>query len=136
MRKDRQRRYNSDWLAVASDIRLRRAKNKCEKCGREHGRLISRQYKQEWRYASDAEMQRFALLRKEKQMTYWQVLKSLHLKQVALTVAHLDRNERNDAPENLLCLCQWCHLQYDRADNAARRYFGYCQNQLPISYTE
>ncbi len=37
-----------------------------------------------------------------------------------LTVAHLDRNPGNNAPDNLKALCVVCHLNYDRAEHIAR----------------
>lgn len=42
---------------------------------------------------------------------------------VILTVAHLDHNPSNCAPDNLRALCQRCHLRYDarhHARNAAK----------------
>ena len=41
-----------------------------------------------------------------------------------LTVAHLDQNPGNNAPENLKALCAPCHLNYDRpfkAHNSKRK---------------
>lgn len=32
---------------------------------------------------------------------------------VVLTIAHLDHQPENNAPENLAAWCQRCHLQYD-----------------------
>ena len=32
---------------------------------------------------------------------------------VVLTIAHLDHDPTNNAPENLRALCQRCHLRYD-----------------------
>ena len=37
---------------------------------------------------------------------------------VVLTVAHLDHNPANCAPENLRALCQACHLAHDAAQHA------------------
>ena len=42
---------------------------------------------------------------------------------VVFTVAHLDHQPENCAPENLKAMCQRCHLRYDQphhAKNAAR----------------
>lgn len=33
---------------------------------------------------------------------------------VYLTTAHLDRDTENNAASNLMSLCQYCHLSYDR----------------------
>lgn len=38
---------------------------------------------------------------------------------IVLTVAHLDHNPANNAPENLRALCQRCHLRYDQKIHAA-----------------
>ena len=37
-----------------------------------------------------------------------------------LTVAHLDHNPGNNAPDNLKALCVVRHLNYDRAEHVAR----------------
>lgn len=39
---------------------------------------------------------------------------------VILTVAHMDHTTTNDDPSNLRALCQRCHLDWDRADNAVK----------------
>lgn len=38
---------------------------------------------------------------------------------VVLTVAHLDHTPENCADENLMAMCQRCHLTYDAAHHAA-----------------
>lgn len=38
-----------------------------------------------------------------------------------LTVAHLDQNPGNNAPENLRALCSVCHLRYDAKPHAVSR---------------
>lgn len=40
---------------------------------------------------------------------------------VVLTVAHLNHTAGDDRPENLLALCQRCHLRLDREQHAASR---------------
>jgi len=136
MKKDREQRYNPDWLAVSVNIRVNRARNKCELCGLEHGKLIHKERNQKPIYANMAELAQLEYYKQEGMLGHWKRLKVMRLKQVVLTVAHKNHNERDDRPENLLALCQWCHLAYDRQDNARRRYYGYYQNQIPISYTE
>jgi hypothetical protein len=42
--------------------------------------------------------------------------------QYVLTVAHLDHNPGNNAPENLKALCTVCHLRYDAKQHAISRY--------------
>lgn len=40
---------------------------------------------------------------------------------VVLTVAHLNHNPTDNRGENLAALCQWCHLNHDRAHHRATR---------------
>jgi hypothetical protein len=40
---------------------------------------------------------------------------------VVLTVAHLNHTSGDDRDENLKALCQWCHLNYDKAHHAESR---------------
>lgn len=54
---------------------------------------------------------------------------------VVLTVAHLDRDIRNNRFDNLAALCQACHFCHDRADNIKRRKYGkeyHGEHQLKI----
>ena len=41
---------------------------------------------------------------------------------VVLTVAHLDHQPENCAPENLRAMCQRCHLNYDKHHHAKTAY--------------
>jgi hypothetical protein len=135
MKQSSKARYNDDWLATASDIRLRRAKNRCEKCALPYGLIVRKQRGKQAVPASPAELEQLEALKTEGMLKHWQRLKLLGLKQVVLSVAHLNHSEKDDRPENLLCLCQWCHLEYDRTDNAIRRYAGYYRNTIPLSTT-
>lgn len=116
MRRDR---YSEDWESVSLAIR-ERAEQRCEctgQCGARHtdtrcdapnGTRIDRDVLRSWqwrRHVCDS------MCITEK---CWGV-------KVILTVAHVDHNERNNDPANLLALCQRCHLTLDSADNLARR---------------
>lgn len=41
---------------------------------------------------------------------------------VVLTIAHLDHTPENCDPDNLLAMCQRCHLAYDAESHAVERY--------------
>jgi 5-methylcytosine-specific restriction endonuclease McrA len=43
---------------------------------------------------------------------------------VIITTAHLDRNQANNARENLAALCQRCHLRHDIHQHIANRRYG------------
>ncbi|GAB3233175.1 hypothetical protein GCM10027346_20950 [Hymenobacter seoulensis] len=52
---------------------------------------------------------------------------------IILTVAHLDHDEHNWQVDDsrLVLLCQACHLNHDRADNARRAKYGKKHASLP-----
>jgi 5-methylcytosine-specific restriction endonuclease McrA len=43
----------------------------------------------------------------------------LRMTDVVLTIAHLDHQPENCAPENLRAWCQRCHLRYDQQQHIA-----------------
>ena len=43
---------------------------------------------------------------------------------VILTVAHIDRDRRNNRFNNLAALCQKCHLNHDRKQHIDNRKYG------------
>ena len=110
-------RYPKDWKQISERIRFERAKNKCEFCGVDNYAVFI-----------EIEGQRIYLKRKMITPTFPSqfyicpdgvgrlVGKGLfyHLKQVILTVAHLDHTPENCEDENLKALCQKCHNNYDR----------------------
>jgi len=51
---------------------------------------------------------------------------------IVLTIAHLDHDVRNNAPENLKALCQKCHLAYDAKQHANTR--RTVRNQLVFDF--
>ena len=51
---------------------------------------------------------------------------------VVLTVAHLDHQPENNAPENLRALCQRCHLSYDAEHHAQSRKSSRHSQQLTM----
>lgn len=108
-------RYPANWREISDDIRFNRAGSKCEQCGAPHKEHIWRKLDNpyEWTQFGDEEF------------TYYHgheyadnpVL-------VILTVHHIgvdkpdgtpgDPSDKLDVrPENLIALCQRCHLQAD-----------------------
>jgi 5-methylcytosine-specific restriction endonuclease McrA len=43
---------------------------------------------------------------------------------IVLTVHHIDGDRKNNDPQNLIALCQRCHLRLDRAYKSKRRRSG------------
>lgn len=107
------RRYPADWRATSARIRFERAGGECEcegECGERHrfGKCLAQHLQPHPVTGS----------------------------KVVLTVAHLDHQPENCSEENLLAMCQACHLAYDRelhAANAAHtRALNRHVGQLPI----
>lgn len=97
--------YPPNWNAISEQIRFVRAGNACEWCNAPNRTAIGRQKtnKATWVVWSDA-------LNDE-----WYKV------EVVLTVAHLDHTPMNCDDENLVALCQLCHLRYDAKHKAEKR---------------
>lgn len=100
--------YPENWDAIAREVKDR-ADWKCQECDRPCRRpgenwesfaseLSSPWYEDGYEYFYDEEMGE-AYIEKPGRFV--------------LTVAHLDQNPGNNAPENLKALCSVCHLRYD-----------------------
>jgi hypothetical protein len=92
------RRYPADWAAISLRIRRDRARGRCEcdgRCGHAHpeGRCPARH----------------GLLSPDTGS------------RVVLTTAHLDHVPEHSTDDNLLAMCQRCHLAYDRDHHAETR---------------
>lgn len=98
--------YPTNWDAIALSIK-QQVNWRCEQCKRpckRHGETL---VDFEKRLLGGAKLSEFI---GEKRGQY------------VLTVAHLDHNPGNNAPENLKALCTVCHLRYDAKQHAISRY--------------
>lgn len=100
-------RYVSNWCDISSYIRFARARGRCEctgECGKSH-----------WVTLERAELAFGTRFRKRT----WRCLEkhgepALNANgTVVLTVAHLDHTPENNTHDNLVAMCQACHLRYD-----------------------
>jgi hypothetical protein len=127
IRPEEKARYPADWPQISLRIR-ERAGWQCEFCGVEHGALGAWFSGTWWRAGPKGTGLRDTPRRGEVFPCYPPAEGSdlpiwIRLRQVVLTVAHLDHTPENCADENLKALCQRCHLAYDakhHAKNAAR----------------
>ena len=98
IRASERTRYPKDWSAISLSIRRDRAKWYCEcqgQCGAHH-------------YGGECG-------KRQGWPTTWAAgCKS----KVVLTVAHLNHMPEDCRPENLLAMCQACHLRYDARHHA------------------
>jgi 5-methylcytosine-specific restriction endonuclease McrA len=110
--------YSEDWEQVSKQVR-ERAGWKCEQCGVKNGALIRRQRSNPalWRY-------------KKRNETH--LLPGEYEIKVVLTVHHIGvtkpdgtpgspADKLDNRPENLIALCQRCHLAADRDHHIAVR---------------
>lgn len=103
IRPENRARYPKDWRQISDRIRFERAGSQCECDGRccspSHASMITS-------YRCQAEhLERHPITGST----------------VVLTVAHLDHTPENCADDNLLAMCQACHLAYDRDHHAETR---------------
>lgn len=111
--------YPDNWKSEIVPRILRRAGNRCEKCGLENGRTVTslalkivenRKSKIKRFWLTDGgdikRMEPFAVAGKTKEV------------KVILTVAHLDHDKENSevSDDRLRAWCQYCHLGYDAAE--------------------
>lgn len=117
IRKSQRRRYPPHWRSISEYIRFGRAGGKCEcqgdcgsphggRCSAPHGAVILRDddAPHRWRSPSMADCAALAAGESVGARTVG----------VVLTVAHLDHTPEHCADENLLAMCQLCHLRYDK----------------------
>lgn len=113
------KKYPPNWKTEIVPRILKRANNKCEKCG-----LINKQ--DVWRGKIYCRIQNEKGIDKYGYKTFWFASKSDFIRskkylseirkvRVVLTIAHLDHDETNwEVKDNrLMAMCQMCHLTYD-----------------------
>lgn len=101
--------YPKNWKQIREDI-LKRANDKCEKCGVENHRSIFRLSDGDWWYLEAID---------EYECVNETVLEDKYSKlvKIVLTIAHIDQDPTNNDYSNLLALCQKCHFELDRKHN-------------------
>src|SRR3984957_6894725 len=113
--------YPIDWPQLSAVIRFGRAKGRCERCGRPHGREIRHlgdgrwwdEDERTWRNGRGRALSRLAR-RVSDDIT-------VRTTRVALAAAHLDHDPTNNRLRNLKALCQRCHMLHDREEHRRRR---------------
>ena len=101
--------YPPDWKQISKRIR-ERAGNKCEWCGIPNYSLIHRGKEDMALWILDKDWQRLSWSLKQ----CW----NMRTSKIVLTVAHLNHTPSDCRDENLACLCNRCHLNYDAKHHA------------------
>lgn len=102
IRPENRDRYPDDWDDISANIRFGRADGRCEcrgECGRPRGYL-------------DTDRR---CRNRHDQLAYQTGAR------VVLTTAHLNHTPEDCRPDNLLALCQGCHLNHDADHHTATR---------------
>lgn len=137
----RKEEYPPNWYAISLSVRTE-AGWMCEWCGAPGGKVIRRLakaeekelhigcskftkvYQVDWvRIFGDIQAPGSCIVEPVQGMS-WSRLKFHGLTKIVLTVAHLDRDSKNNERSNLAALCQRCHLRYDVYQHLANRKFG------------
>lgn len=104
IRPENRARYPADWAAISYRIRFVRAAGRCEcdgRCGRPPRHLDPTDDRCRNRHNQPA----------------WNAGRN----NVVLTTAHLDHVPEHCDDDNLMAMCQGCHLHYDRDHHARTR---------------
>jgi len=104
--------YGRSWRNGVRPRILERAGNRCEMCAVENHAEVYREGRS-WLDASVPleDVWRFG----------WDARTLERSVRIVLTIAHLNHQAGDDRDENLMALCQWCHLNYDKQHHAETR---------------
>lgn len=128
--------YPIDWRELSNFIRFKRAKGRCERCSRPHGRTVTHLGNGTWwdweRGAwLDGRGRRVRSLpapdafgRDQLALVGIEVIQCLAVTRVILASAHLNHDPGDNRPRNLAALCQRCHMVHDAAEHRRRRWLN------------
>ena len=113
--------YPIDWPQLSAVIRFRRAKGRCEGCGRPHGETVWHLGDGRWWDAQvgswrDGKGQAVCLAVGEDD-----VLRSVRTTRVVLATGHRNHDAADNRDVNLIAVCQRCHMNHDRPEHPRRR---------------
>ncbi len=110
------KKYPPNWKTEIRPFILNRAKNCCEFCKVENGKIILRGYWHNIECYQDEDGNIYDSKNSEKIGIDYvgEVHPTGNFIKVVLTIAHLDHNTQNNSDDNLKALCQKCHLNYDK----------------------
>lgn len=114
--------YPIDWPQLSAVIRFRRAKGRCESCGRPHGKRVAHLGNGYW-WDEEAVTWRDGRGRKARAFAApSSLLEAVRTTRVILATAHRNHDTSDNADTNLAAWCQRCHLQHDRPEHQRRRW--------------
>lgn len=118
VRESQRARYPADWPEISRRIRFVRANRRCEctgQCGHDHAAEAAENPLSHIEAWADPDSDLSRCVARHSQPA--PITGSI----VVLTTAHLDHQPENCADENLLAMCNRCHLAYDAEHHAETR---------------
>ncbi|MBB6229343.1 hypothetical protein FHS79_003544 [Polymorphobacter multimanifer] len=128
--------YPIDWRELSNLIRFQRAKGRCERCQRPHGRDVLHlgngvwwdDDKAIWRDGQGRGLRRLPtpddLSQAQPGFVGIDPPAQLRVTRVVLASAHLNHDPGDNRPRNLAALCQRCHMVHDAVEHRRRRWFN------------
>ena len=120
--------YPIDWVQLSNMIRFRRAKGRCEACGRPHGETVAHLGDGRW-WDSEAGLWRSGKGRVVRNLPPLALDAALKRTKVVLACAHLDHDPGNNEMSNLKALCQRCHILHDKQEHLRQRRITYSKRR-------
>ena len=120
--------YPIDWVQLSNMIRFRRAKGRCEACGRPHGETVAHLGDGRW-WDSEAGLWRSGKGRVVRSLSALTPDTTVKQTKVALACAHLDHDPGNNEMSNLKALCQRCHILHDKQEHIRQRRITYSKRK-------
>ncbi|MBC6698060.1 hypothetical protein [Hymenobacter sp. BT190] len=114
-------RYPLNWKTEIRPRILAREGYRCKFCGILNG-SIGWRVKRSGRFYTQEQVAAADILTEDRAYLGWALRKPAF--RIILTIAHLDHALVNHRDENLVALCQRCHLNYDRPSCDAQRQAG------------
>ncbi|MER9458171.1 hypothetical protein NKI64_31470 [Mesorhizobium sp. M0478] len=118
--------YPIDWPQVSAWVRFVRAKGRCERCARPHGRTVTHLGDGRW-WDEDAGSWRDGDGKPVRSLPALPecVGLELHTTKVAIAAAHLNHDAGDCRPKNLRAFCQRCHMLHDKPEHLRQRDLTY-----------
>ena len=122
IRPDQRWFYPIDWKELSHEIRINRAKARCENCGRPHMKIVIHLGDGRWWDTERGHWRDGVGRRLRKRPDH--ALYLARMTYVVLACAHLDHDPGNSDPRNLAALCQRCHMLHDAAEHRYQRWWN------------
>jgi hypothetical protein len=119
--------YPIDWPAISDFVRFKRAKGRCEKCGRRHRDEVRQLLDGRW---FDVERSRWRddMGQVAPDPDLLETM-SARLRRVILAACHRNHDRGDCRPRNLAGWCGRCHLIHDRPEHLRQRRLTYLRRR-------